>query len=321
MRTIVILETDSGTINPLSLRAVTFAQGLGHSVVGVLIGYGLEAACEEALKVEGLSGLLVYDDEQLSFPTAERYTACLETLCDGSTWMVAAVTGFSKDILPRVAARAGLPMCSNVLSLREGMCVQRPSHAGHVIETVRLAGKAGILTVLATAYPLPARSQKNSSIPMESLRVSGVLDSRVRLCSSDRSTRTTRDLSTAHVIVSGGKALGSAETFCHLLNPLAEALDAAIGATRSAVDLGYAPNDWQIGQTGKVVSPDLYIAIGLSGAAQHLAGMSRSKTIIAINIDPEAPICQAADYVYIGDLFQVVPLLTQRILEHSERAV
>ncbi|KAH9859042.1 electron transfer flavoprotein alpha subunit [Lenzites betulinus] len=321
---LVLLEHRAGVIEPGSLSALTAAQQLGGQVTGLVLGAPSEVqgVVEKAKKLKGLTGVLHSSSEQYAHAIPEAVSPLLEKLLSDSTsytHVVSAHSSSAKSILPRVAARLDLPAVSDITSVEHDSASNsttftRPIYAGNAISTVRAPGsvRVKVFTVRSTAFKASTadESAQVEATAVDPVEVADLPTQHVRtdLTKSDRP-----ELGSAGRVVSGGRALKSAETFNATLEPLADALGAAIGASRAAVDAGYADNSLQVGQTGKVVAPELYIAIGISGAIQHLAGMKDSKLIVAINKDPEAPIFQVADVGLVADLYQAVPELVEKL--------
>jgi electron transfer flavoprotein alpha subunit len=310
MAAVLLLAQHDGAaaLEKATLHAVTAAAKLGE-VHLLVAGSGVQAVAEAAARVQGVSKVLRADAEALAEPTAESLAELLVALAPGYDCLAAASTTFSRNVMPRVAARLDVAQVSDVVAVEGPDTFKRYVYAGNALATVRSADAKRVLTIRATAFDAaPAEGGSAEVVTAEAVPPSDL--SRVLGREVARSERP--DLSSARVVVSGGRAMGSAENF-KLIEGLAAALGAAVGASRAAVDAGYAPNDWQVGQTGKIVAPDLYVAVGISGAIQHLAGMKDSKVIVAINKDEEAPIFQVADYGLVGDLFKIVPELTEEL--------
>ncbi|KAF7321725.1 putative electron transfer flavoprotein subunit alpha [Mycena kentingensis (nom. inval.)] len=320
---LVILEHRDGVIDSGSLSALTAAEQLKGKVTGLIVGAAdhVPSVLESAKKLKGITSLLHSTSPQYAEPLAETVSPLLEKLLSESTpftHVVSAHTSSAKSILPRVAARLDLPAVSDVTSLEHDAAANsttftRPIYAGNAIATVRAPSSVRIkfFTVRSTAYPAAASADGAAEeAAVEPVDVADPPTQHVQtiLTKSDRP-----DLGVASRVVSGGRALKNAETFEKTLYPLADVLGAAVGASRAAVDAGYADNSLQVGQTGKVVAPQLYMALGISGAIQHLAGMKDSKLIVAVNKDPDAPIFQVADVGLVGDLFEVVPELITKL--------
>ncbi len=303
MSILVLAEHDLGRLSPATARIVTGAALLGP--VDLLVaGLDLAAAAEEAAVLAGVARVLVADQPELAMPAADVLVPLLETFAPRHTHLVAASAATGRDVMPRLAARLDVMPVTDVVEILSPERFVRPIHAGNALETVLSHQSPNLLTLRASAFTPVARQ---APAPIETLAVSPV-ESAVRLIAEHRTEGGLADLATARIVVAGGVSVGSKQGFA-LVEQLAAALGAAVGATRAAVDAGYAPNDWQIGQTGKIIAPDLYVAIGISGALQHLAGIQGAKTILAINTDPEAPLAKIADLVLVGDLFALVPEL------------
>lgn len=300
---------------PDTLRAVAAAQGWAQAVDLLLLGHGLDALRPQLEALAGVRRVLLADAAHLASPVSEDASAIVENLIGDYQALLAAHGSVARDVLPRVAARCGVGMSSDVLEILEPGRYVRPAYAGNLLLTVRSADALQVLSVRALRFhPLPGRGTPQiETLPVPAAR------GRIAVHPRTRPDTDRPPLSGARVVVSGGRALGSAQQYQNVLAPLALRLGAALGATRAAVDAGYAPNESQVGQTGTVVAPALYLAIGISGAAQHLAGMRDSQVIVAINNDPEAPIFQVADVGLVADLFDAVPALTQA-LQHTHLA-
>jgi electron transfer flavoprotein alpha subunit len=288
-------------------KTLTAVAGLGP--VDVLVaGMGGEAAAAEAATLAGVGRVLFAGDHALCHGMAEPTAALVAALAPGYSHVCAAATAFGKNVMPRVAALLDVMVLSDVTAVVSADTFERPIYAGNAIQTVRSADAIRVFTVRTAAFAAApaggAAAVEAVATPADAGLSAWVED---RVAASDRP-----ELTSAKVVVSGGRGVGSKESFA-IIEGLADKLGAAVGASRAAVDSGYAPNDWQVGQTGKVVAPDLYVAVGISGAIQHLAGMKDSKVIVAINKDEEAPIFQVADYGLVGDLFSVVPDLTAKL--------
>ncbi len=310
MAILVIAEHDHQSIKSATLNTVTAALACGADVQVLVAGSGAQAAAEAAAQVAGVSKVLLADDPAFAHALAEPLAAQVVALSEGFSHLLFPATASGKNVAPRVAALLDVAQVSDISKVVAPDTFERPIYAGNAIATVQNPERIKVLTVRGTGFDAAAAT--GGSAPVEPVPVTrGAQPSAyvgAELAKSDRP-----ELTAAKVIVSGGRALGSAEKFNEVLTPLADALNAALGASRAAVDAGYAPNDWQVGQTGKIVAPQLYIAAGISGAIQHLAGMKDSKVIVAINKDPEAPIFGVADYGLEADLFQAVPELTKAV--------
>jgi len=304
MAILVIAEHDNQSLKAGTLNTVTAAAKLGE--VHVLVaGHNAAAAADAAKNVAGVAKVLLADAAQYAHGLAESLSALVVDLAKGYSHVLAPATSFGKNLLPRVAALLDVAQISEITAIESADTFVRPVYAGNVLATVQSADAIKVITVRTTAFDAAAQG---GSAAVESVAV--VADPQLSSFVGQELTKSDRpELGAAKIIVSGGRALGSEEQFKAVIEPLADKLGAAVGASRAAVDAGYAPNDYQVGQTGKVVAPQLYFAVGISGAIQHLAGMKDSKVIVAINKDEEAPIFQVADYGIVGDLFTVVPEL------------
>ncbi|MBC2667514.1 electron transfer flavoprotein subunit alpha/FixB family protein [Novosphingobium flavum] len=309
MTVLVYAEHDNAALKDATLAAVTAASKLGE--VHVLVaGSGCAGVAAAAAQVAGVAKVLLADDAAYAHQLAENAAPLIVGLMGGYDAFVAPATTTGKNLAPRVAALLDVMQVSDVLSIEGPKTFTRPIYAGNAIATVESGDAKLVLTVRGTAFAKAAAS--GGSAPVEP--VSGAGDAGLSSFVGAEIARSERpELTSAKVVVSGGRALKDGATFHQLIEPLADKLGAAIGASRAAVDAGFVPNDYQVGQTGKIVAPELYIAIGISGAIQHLAGMKDSKTIVAINKDPDAPIFAVADLGLVGDLFQIVPELTGKL--------
>jgi len=309
MKALVWVEHEGGQLKDATLSAVTAASQLGE--VSLLVaGQDVGGVAEAAARIAGVAKVHVADDPVLAHGLAENVAPLIVALMEGYDAFVAAATTTGKNIAPRVAALIDVMQVSDVLSVEGSDLFTRPIYAGNAIATVRSADAKKVLTVRPTAFEKAAAEGGSAAIePVSGSAAAGLSE----FVSAEVSASERPELTSAKIIVSGGRALGSAEQFKAVIEPLADKLGAAVGASRAAVDAGYVPNDYQVGQTGKVVAPELYIAVGISGAIQHLAGMKDSKIIVAINKDEEAPIFQVADYGLVGDLFKIVPELAGKL--------
>jgi len=311
MSVLVLIEHEGGAIKDASLTTVTAAQKLGE-VHALVAGSGAEAkqSADAAAQIAGVAKVLLADDAAYQNMLAENVAPLVVDLAGGYDAILFNATSIGKNVAPRVAALLDVMQVSDVLSIESADTFTRPIYAGNAIATVKSSDAKKVLTVRGTAFPKAAASGGSASVEA----VSGAGDAGLsRFVGAETSKSERPELTSAKVVVSGGRALGSSEEFHRLIDPLADKLGAAVGASRAAVDAGYAPNDYQVGQTGKIVAPEVYVAIGISGAIQHLAGMKDSGTIVAINKDEDAPIFQVADLGLVGDLFQIVPELTQKL--------
>ena len=309
MAVLVIAEHDNKTLKRATLQAVDAAARLGE-VHLLVLGSGVDAVAQAAAKVAGVAQVKVVDDPALAEPLAEVVTAQVVPLAKDYSHVVAAATAHGKDFMPRVAALLDVAQISEVTGIDSADTFRRPIYAGNAIATVQSSDPIKVLTVRGTSFDEAAAEGGSAAIE----KVAAVaVEGKPALVGREQASSDRPELTAAQVVVAGGRGLGSAEQFQAVLEPLADRLGAALGASRAAVDAGYAPNDWQVGQTGKIVAPQLYIAAGISGAIQHLAGMKDSRIIVAINKDEEAPIFSVADYGLVADLFEAVPALTAKL--------
>jgi electron transfer flavoprotein alpha subunit len=309
MGALVIAEHDNHAIRGGTFNAVTAALKCSPDVTVLVAGGGCAAAGAAAAAIAGVSKVLVVDAPHLTEQLAEALAEQVLAVAGGYTHILAPATAFGKNVTPRVAARLDVAQISDVTMVESPDTFQRPIYAGNAIATVQSADPVKVMTVRTTAFD-PAATTGGSAV-IES--VAAAADPGISSFIKREVAKSERpELAGAKIVVSGGRGMGSAENF-KVLEPLADKLGAAMGASRAAVDAGYAPNDWQVGQTGKIVAPQLYVAVGISGAIQHLAGMKDSKVIVAINKDAEAPIFGVADYGLVGDLFEAVPELAGKI--------
>jgi len=303
MAILLIAEHDNASLSDQTAKALTAALAIGSDVDVLVAGKGAKGAADAAARLKGVRKVLLAEADELSERLAEPLAALIVSLAGGYDTVVAPATSSGKNVAPRVAALLDVSQVSEIIEVVAPDTFKRPIYAGNAIQTVQSSEPKKVVTVRTASF---ASAPEGGSASVESIPAAANpgLSSFVenRLSESDRP-----ELTSARIIISGGRALGSAEKFQEVILPVADKLGAAVGASRAAVDAGYAPNDWQVGQTGKVVAPDLYIACGISGAIQHLAGMKDSKVIVAINKDEEAPIFQVADYGIVGDLFQILP--------------
>ena len=309
MVALVIAEHDNGSLKGATHHTVTAAAQCGGDVHVLVAGSNCGAAAEAAAQIAGVSKVLVADAPYFADGLAENVAEQILAVAGNYSHILAPATAFGKNILPRVAARLDVAQISEITKVDSPDTFERPIYAGNAIATVQSTDSVKVITVRGTGFdaaPATGGSAAVEQIPAAADFGKSAFVGR-ELAKSDRP-----ELTAAKIIVSGGRGMGSGDNF-KLLEPLADKLGAAMGASRAAVDAGYVPNDWQVGQTGKIVAPSLYIAVGISGAIQHLAGMKDSKTIVAINKDPEAPIFSVADYGLVGDLFEVVPELVKEL--------
>jgi len=305
MTTLLLAEHNNSALNDATAKAVAAARGLGGPVHVLVAGSGARAVAEQAAKLAGVDKVLVADNAAYANALAEPVAALVVSLAGPYDAIVAPATANGKNILPRVAAQLDVMQISEVTKVVSADTFERPIYAGNAIQTVQSTDGKKVITVRTAAFQ---SAGEGGSAAIED--VAAAADPAVSSFKGEELSKSDRpELASAKIIISGGRALGSAENFTKYIEPVADALGAAMGASRAAVDAGYAPNDLQVGQTGKVVAPQLYIAVGISGAIQHLAGMKDSRVIVAINKDEEAPIFQVADYGLVGDLFTLLPEL------------
>ncbi len=310
MTTLILAEHDNSRLNEATAKALSAAEKLGGDVHVLVAGKNAATVAEEAAKLAGVSKVLLAQSDALEHGLAEPLAALIVGLAASYDALVAPATTSGRNVMPRVAALLDVMQISDVIEVLAPDTFRRPSYAGNAIQTVKSRDAKKILTMRIAAFA--AIEAGGDTAPIETIdpppdpSLSAFVEESV--AANERP-----ELASARIIISGGRALGSKEKFLEVMLPVADSLGAAIGASRAAVDAGYAPNDWQVGQTGKIVAPDLYIACGISGAIQHLAGMKDSKVIVAINRDAEAPIFQVADYGLVGDLFQVLPELQKEL--------
>ncbi|KVW91797.1 electron transfer flavoprotein subunit alpha/FixB family protein [Burkholderia cepacia] len=308
MTILVIAEHDNASIRAATLNAVAAARVLGAAGGGdvhvLVAGHNAQAAADAAAKIAGVSKVLLADAPQLEAGLAENVEATALNIAKDYSHILAPATAYGKNIAPRIAAKLDVAQISEITAVVSADTFERPIYAGNAIATVQSSDPIKVITVRATGFdPVAAEGGSASVEKIEAAADSG----KSRFVSREVTKLDRPELTSAKIIVSGGRGLGSGENYTKVLEPLADKLNAALGASRAAVDAGYVPNDYQVGQTGKIVAPQLYIAVGISGAIQHLAGMKDSKVIVAINKDPEAPIFSVADYGVVGDLFTLVP--------------
>jgi electron transfer flavoprotein alpha subunit len=309
MAILLIAEHDNETLSDQTAKALTAALQIGSDVDVLVAGKGAKAAADAAAKLKGARKVLLAEADELEQRLAEPLAALVVKLAGDYDTILAPATAAGKNVAPRVAALLDVAQISEIVEVVSADTFKRPIYAGNAIQTVQ-SGEAKKVITIRTASFQGAGEGGSASIKTVSAAENPGLSTFIenRLSESDRP-----ELTSAKIIISGGRALGSSEKFEEVILPVADKLGAAVGASRAAVDAGYAPNDWQVGQTGKVVAPDLYIAVGISGAIQHLAGMKDSKVIVAINKDEEAPIFQVADYGLVGDLFTILPELQKAL--------
>lgn len=309
MTTLLLAEHDNQSLSDQTAKALTAAAAIGGDVHVLVAGKGAQGVADEAAKLDGVSKVLLAESDDFEVNLAEPTAALIVSLADGYDAFVAAATTDGKNIMPRVAALLDVMQISDITDVVSADTFKRPIYAGNAIQTVQSTDPKKVITVRTAGFNAAGEGGSASVETIGAAADPGLSKFvEAKLSESDRP-----ELTSAKIIISGGRALGSEEKFQEVILPVADKLGAAVGASRAAVDAGYAPNDWQVGQTGKVVAPDLYIACGISGAIQHLAGMKDSKVIVAINKDEEAPIFQVADYGLVADLFDVLPELEKAL--------
>ena len=310
MAILLLADHDNAHLSDQTAKALTAASKIGSDVHVLVAGAGAKAAAEQAAKLAGVSKVLVAEDASLANNLAEPLAALIVSLAGSYDTILGAATSVGKNVLPRVAALLDVAQVSEIVEVVSPDTFKRPIYAGNAIQTVQATDAKNVITVRSSSF---SPASQGAPAAVEELSTAAFSSDLSAFVSADLSTSDRPELTSAKIIISGGRALGSSEKFQEVILPVADKLGAAVGASRAAVDAGYAPNDWQVGQTGKVVAPQLYIACGISGAIQHLAGMKDSKVIVAINKDEEAPIFQVADYGLVGDLFEVLPELQKAI--------
>lgn len=307
MSILLIAEFDQETLKAATRSALTAAAQLGSQIDVLVIGHNVNTVAQQVARLQGVTRVLVVDDAAYAKPLAENFAPLVQGIATNYSHIIAAASSFGKNLVPRIAALLDVDMVSEVTKIINASTYVRPLYAGNLNATVQTSESIKLLTVRPTGFT--AAKDGEQSAPIEAVASTG--DKGLsRFVNENIQVSERPELGAASIIVTGGRSLGSAEKFDALMSPLANKLNAAIGATRAAVDAGFAPNEWQVGQTGTVVAPDIYIAIGVSGAAQHIAGMKESRMIIAINQDPDAQIFQWADYGLVADLFDAVPKIS-----------
>ena len=310
MAILVYAEHDNKELKKATLNTITAASKIGGDIVVLVAGLGCEAVAEQAAKVAGVSKVLCASNAAFEHQLAENVAKLVVSLAGDYSHIVAPATTTGKNFLPRVAALLDVNMLTDVTAVIDAETFERPIYAGNAIATVKDTESKKVITVRTTAFDAAATEGGAASIEQVS---AGEDTGKSKFVGEELAKSDRPELTAAEIVVSGGRALASGENFTKYIEPLADKLGAAMGASRAAVDAGYVPNDLQVGQTGKIVAPNLYMAAGISGAIQHLAGMKDSKVIVAINNDPEAPISQVADYFLEGDIFTVLPELTSKL--------
>lgn len=312
MSILVLIEHDNQTVNAASLSTVAAAKQIGDDITALVVGEGVSAVAEKAAAIEGVSKVLTADDSALAHGLAENVAPVIVDLANDGDYrhILGNATTQGKNVMPRVAALLDVMQISDISGVVDAETFERPIYAGNAIVEVKSADSTKVITVRATKFEPAAESGGSANIEATASKGDSGLSSFVRAEIADSKGP---ELATATTVISGGRGTGSGDNYFAMLTPLAEKLNAALGASRAAVDAGFCPNDYQVGQTGKVVAPNLYIAVGISGAIQHQAGMKDSKVIVAINNDPDAPIFQIADYGLVADLNEAVPALVSAL--------
>jgi electron transfer flavoprotein alpha subunit len=301
---------DNATVKGATLNTIAAAQKIGGEIHVLIAGHNAQAAADAVAKIAGVSKVLLADAPQLAAGLAENIEATVLEIAKDYSHIVAPATAYGKNIAPRVAAKLDVAQISEITAVVSPDTFERPIYAGNAIATVQSSDPIKVLTVRATGFDAVAAEGGSAAIE----KIEAAAERGISQFVNREVTKLDRpELTSAQIVVSGGRGLGSGENYQSVLVPLADKLGAALGASRAAVDAGYVPNDYQVGQTGKIVAPQLYVAVGISGAIQHLAGMKDSKVIVAINKDPEAPIFSVADYGLVGDLFTAVPELIEAL--------
>jgi electron transfer flavoprotein alpha subunit len=313
MPTLLIAEHHNNTLRDATAKAVTATKTLGGDVHVLVAGLNCRPVAEQAAKLDGVSKVLLAEAPCYEHALAEPLAALIQSMAAPYEAIVAAATTMGKNVMPRAAALLDVMQISDVIKIAGPDSFERPIYAGNAIQTVRSRDPKKVITIRTATFKAAG---EGGAAPIETVQAAA--DPAISSLQGEELSRSERpELTSAKIIISGGRAMQNRENFTKYIEPVADKLGAAMGASRAAVDAGYAPNDWQVGQTGKVVAPELYIAVGISGAIQHLAGMKDSKVIVAINKDEEAPIFQVADYGLVGDLFQVLPELAQELSKHG----
>ena len=310
MTILVIAEHDNASIKPATLNTIAAASKIGGDVHVLVAGANAQAAADAAAKIAGVSKVLLADAPQLADGLAENIDGTVLQIAKNYSHILAPATAYGKNVAPRIAAHLDVAQISDITAVDSADTFERPIYAGNAIATVQSSDAIKVITVRSTGFDPVAAEGGSASVE----KIEAAADAGISKFVSREVTKLDRpELTSAQIIVSGGRGLGNGENYTKVLEPLADKLGAALGASRAAVDAGFVPNDYQVGQTGKIVAPNLYVAVGISGAIQHLAGMKDSKVIVAINKDAEAPIFGVADYGLVGDLFLVVPDLVKEL--------
>ncbi|KQV31499.1 electron transfer flavoprotein subunit beta [Rhizobium sp. Root1203] len=310
MAILLLAEHDNQTLSDQTAKALSAAARIGPDVHVLVAGQNVNSVADQAARLAGVTKVILADSDRLANNLAEPLAELIVSLAQPYDTIIAAATSVGKNVLPRVAALLDVAQVSEIIEVVSPDTFKRPIYAGNAIQTVQTTDTKQVITVRTASFLPASQGQTAAAVEQAAAALSSDLSSFV---ADSLSVSERPELTSAKIIVSGGRALGSKERFEDVILPLADKFGAAVGASRAAVDAGYAPNDWQIGQTGKVVAPDLYIACGISGAIQHLAGMKDSKVIVAINRDEEAPIFQVADYGLVADIFEALPELQKSL--------
>ncbi|MEX3957436.1 electron transfer flavoprotein subunit alpha/FixB family protein [Trinickia sp. EG282A] len=307
---LVLAEHDNASIKSATLHTIAAAQRIGGDIHVLVAGHNAQAAANAATAIAGVSKVLLADAPQLAEGLAENVEATVLNIAKDYSHILAPATAYGKNIAPRIAAKLDVAQISDITAVDSADTFERPIYAGNAIATVRSTDPIKVITVRTTGFDAAAAEGGTASVE----NIDAAADAGISQFVSREVTKLDRpELTSAKIIVSGGRGLGNGDNYRQVLEPLADRLNAALGASRAAVDAGFVPNDFQVGQTGKIVAPQLYVAVGISGAIQHLAGMKDSKIIVAINKDAEAPIFSVADYGLVGDLFTIVPELVKEL--------
>ncbi len=310
MTTLVIAEHNNSALQASTLNTIAAAKALGNDIHVLVAGSNASSVAEQASNVDGVKKVLHAEDGALEHTLAETLANVVVKVAEGYTHILAPATTYGKNFLPRVAAKLDVQMISDIIAVESADTFKRPIYAGNAIATVQSDDAVKVITVRATAFD-PVAAEGGSAV-VESVDFGDAAFDKASFVGQELTQSERPELTAARVIISGGRGMQSGDNF-HMLEEIADKLGAAVGASRAAVDAGFVPNDYQVGQTGKIVAPELYIAVGISGAIQHLAGMKDSKVIVAINKDEEAPIFQVADYGLVADLFKVLPELKEAL--------
>jgi electron transfer flavoprotein alpha subunit len=308
MSVLVIAEHTHAEIKPATANTISAATQISADIDVIVLGHNCDGACSAAAQIAGVKKVIKSESDAFAHPIAENLTPAIMEIAKNYTHILAPATTFGKNLMPRIAALLDVQQISDIISVENDSTFKRPVYAGNIIATVESSDAIKAITVRSTAFDQAA---DGNNAPIEDGSNSGDAGL-THFVKQELSVSDRPELTAAKIVISGGRGLGSGENF-QIIEALADKMGAAVGASRAAVDAGYVPNDYQVGQTGKVVAPDLYIAVGISGAIQHLAGMKDSKVIVAINKDAEAPIFSVADYGLVADLFDVIPELTEKL--------